>query len=88
MPKPLLLAWKERMSCLAVAAAVLLSQDAFITYADYAARARVRIAEIAAEQASVAATSIKGPDQTATVSDVSCRAGVVVVNSDCGFNQW
>lgn len=45
-------------------------QDAFITYADYAARAHARIVEIAAEQASVAALSITGPDQTATVSQV------------------
>lgn len=54
---------------------LLLLQDPFITYADYAARAHARIAEIAAEQASVAALSIKGPDQTVTVSEVGSGAG-------------
>lgn len=45
-------------------------QDTNISFAEYAARARARITEIAQEQASVAALPIKGPDQTATVSQV------------------
>jgi hypothetical protein len=45
-------------------------QDAGISFAEYATRARARITEIAAQQASVAALSIVGPDQTATVGQL------------------
>jgi hypothetical protein len=46
-------------------------QDAGITFAEYASRARARIAEIAAQQADIAALTINGPaEQSATVGQV------------------
>jgi hypothetical protein len=57
-------------SCAVLCRAVCV-QDAGISFAEYATRAHARIAEIAAQQASVDAMQIRGPDQTATVAQAS-----------------
>lgn len=56
-------------------------QDAGISFAGYAARARARIIEIADQQASVAALPIAGPDQTATVGQVQAAFTAAGANS-------
>lgn len=57
-------------------------QDAGISFAEYANRARARITEIAAQQASVAALSISGPNATtATVGQVKAAFAAAGANS-------